>query len=119
MTQKPETFDTHWSSTSLAHVLGPMQVFIHRSQSSSIVLLIATLAALVIANSPLNTSYMDVLNMHIGITVGPFVLEESVLHWVNDGLMAIFFFLVGLESSAPVMHVRSDSDPARFLSSPQ
>ena len=97
MTQKPETFDTHWSSTSLAHVLGPMQVFIHRSQSSSIVLLIATLAALVIANSPLNTSYMDVLNTHIGITVGPFVLEESVLHWVNDGLMAIFFFLVGLE----------------------
>lgn len=97
MTQKPETFDTHWTSTSLAHILGPMQVFIHRTQSSSIVLLIATLVALLIANSPLNPSYMDVLNMSISITIGSFVLEESVLHWVNDGLMAIFFFLVGLE----------------------
>ena len=97
MTQESETFDTHWTSTALAHILGPMQMFIHRSQSSSIVLLITSITALVIANSPLNTSYMDVLNMHVGITVGPFVLEESILRWVNDGLMAIFFFLVGLE----------------------
>jgi NhaA family Na+:H+ antiporter len=97
MTQKPETFDTHWTSTSLGYILGPMQVFIHRTQSSSIVLIIATIIALIIANSPLNTSYIDVLNTHIGITIGSFVLEESVLQWVNDGLMAIFFFLVGLE----------------------
>jgi Na+:H+ antiporter, NhaA family len=97
MTQKPETFDSHWSSTPLARILGPMQEFIHKSQSSGIVLLVVTIIALAIANSPLNAGYLDVLNTHIGITVGPFVLEESVLHWVNDGLMAVFFFLVGLE----------------------
>jgi Na+/H+ antiporter NhaA len=66
MTQKPETFDTHWTSTSLGYILGPMQVFINRTQSSSIVLIIATIIALIIANSPLNTSYIDVLNTHIG-----------------------------------------------------
>lgn len=103
MTQKPETFDSHWSTTSLGRILGPMQEFIHKSQSSGIVLLVVTIIALIIANSPLNASYLPVLNTHIGVTLGPFVLEESILHWVNDGLMAIFFFLVGLEIKREVL----------------
>lgn len=87
----------HWSSTSIARVLGPMQQFINRSASSGIVLIIATVVALALANSGLAQAYTDLLHTEIGITVGPFELREDLLHWINDGLMAIFFFLVGLE----------------------
>lgn len=74
-----------------------MQEFIHQSQSGGIVLLIMTLLALIVANSPLNELYQSILETHISIHFGPWVLEESVLHWINDGLMVIFFFVVGLE----------------------
>ncbi len=87
----------HWSETAIARVLGPMQTFIHRSASSGIVLIAATIVALFLANSGWAPAYDQLLHTYIGITVGPFELKESVLHWVNDGLMVIFFFLVGLE----------------------
>lgn len=97
MTKQRLTWAPHWSVTPIAKVLGPMQRFINRSASGGIVLLIATVVALVIANSPLAASYNAILATPISISVGPFVLEEDVLHWINDALMAIFFFLVGLE----------------------
>ena len=87
----------HWSDTSLARVLHPIQEFIHNSASGGVVLMIAAVVALVIANSPLAGAYDALLHTHIAVTVGPFQLDESILHWINDGLMAIFFFLVGLE----------------------
>jgi NhaA family Na+:H+ antiporter len=87
----------HWSETSLAHILSPLQKFIHSETASGIVLIIVTVIALVIANSPLAGPYDDVLHSYISISVGPFTLRETVIHWINDGLMAIFFFLVGLE----------------------
>ena len=80
-----------------------MQEFIHQSQSGGIVLLVTTLLALVVANSPLRQSYQALLDTHIGIHVGPWVLEETVLDWVNDGLMAIFFFVVGLEIKREIL----------------
>src|SRR5688500_18182012 len=87
----------HWSETPIRRVLRPMQEFVSSSASSGIVLLLATIVALVLANSPLSGAYNSVLGEYIGVTVGPFELRETVLHWVNDGLMAVFFFLVGLE----------------------
>ena len=87
----------HWSETPLARVLHPIQEFIHNSASGGVVLMIAAVVALAIANSPLAGAYDALLDTHIGVTVGPFQLDESILHWINDGLMAIFFFLVGLE----------------------
>lgn len=87
----------HWSETRLARLISPMQEFINQSQSSGIILLAATVIALVIANSPLAASHSELLHMPISIAIGPFVLEESLEHWINDGLMALFFFLVGLE----------------------
>jgi NhaA family Na+:H+ antiporter len=93
----------HWSETQIARVIGPMQMFIQRSASSGIVLLSATVLALVLANSGLADAYNYLLETKVGFTAGPFVLQESVLHWINDGLMAIFFFLVGLEIKREVM----------------
>jgi NhaA family Na+:H+ antiporter len=96
-------FAPHWSVTPLARILRPMQEFIHQSQSSGIVLLLMTILALAVANSPLSASYSAFLNSYVTIAASPFVLQETVLHWINDGLMAIFYFLVGLEIKREVL----------------
>lgn len=70
---------------------------------AGIVLLAAALAALIIANSPLQSFYFEGLEAHLPLGISPFVLDKSLLHWVNDGLMVIFFFLVGLEIKREVM----------------
>jgi NhaA family Na+:H+ antiporter len=80
-----------------------MQEFIQQSQAGGIILLAMTVLALVIANSPLGAAYEAILETHISLHIGPWVLEESVLHWVNDGLMVIFFFVVGLEIKREIM----------------
>ncbi|HMO58127.1 MAG TPA: Na+/H+ antiporter NhaA [Roseiflexaceae bacterium] len=86
-----------WRETPLARIISPMQRFIHSETSGGLVLIAATILALILANSPLSSAYMGVLKSYIGISVGPFELRENVLHWINDGLMALFFFVVGLE----------------------
>src|SRR5215472_6271088 len=58
---------------------------------------IATLAALVVANSPLGPQYSALLNATGEIRIGSIGLAKNVEHWINDGLMAIFFLLVALE----------------------
>ncbi|CAA9589674.1 Na+/H+ antiporter NhaA type [uncultured Synechococcales cyanobacterium] len=88
---------SHWSNTQLVRVLMPMQAFINHSASGSIVLLLAALTALLLANSPLAEAYDTTLHTDLEISVGPYVLKETIVHWINDGLMAIFFFQVGLE----------------------
>lgn len=62
-----------------------------------IVLLISALAAIIIANSPLSDWYHHFWETRIGLNIGVFKLDKSLHHWINDGLMTIFFFLVGLE----------------------
>ncbi len=88
---------THWSETSVSGIFRPIQEFIHTSAAGGLVLMAATVIALGLANSPFAAAYAAVLETHLAISIGAFYLDESVLHWINDGLMAIFFFLVGLE----------------------
>ncbi|PZU90964.1 MAG: Na+/H+ antiporter NhaA [Chryseobacterium sp.] len=71
------------------------QQFFHNSKSSGIVLIICVLISLSIANSSLSESFQNLLNFNIGTEL--FHLNYSVSVWINDGLMAIFFLLVGLE----------------------
>lgn len=71
--------------------------FLHGQYSSSIVLIFATALALVLANSSLADNYQAILQSHIGFKSEWINLDLSVAHWVNDGLMALFFLLVGLE----------------------
>jgi len=87
----------HWSSSPVARVLRPIQEFTERSASGGLVLMAAAVLALVIANSPLSAAYERLLHTPLGITAGPLRLELSLAHWINDALMAIFFFVVGLE----------------------
>ncbi|MBK9711969.1 MAG: Na+/H+ antiporter NhaA [Kouleothrix sp.] len=100
---KQPFFATHWSTTSIARVLRPMQEFIQQEQSSGLILLAMTVIALLIANSPLAGGYAGLLDAKVGLVAGPFELRETVLHWINDGLMAIFFFLVGLEIKREIL----------------
>ncbi len=71
--------------------------FLRAEASGGLIMLGATAVALVVANTPLVHTYRDFLHQHAGIWLGSWSLELSLQHWVNDGLMAIFFFLVGLE----------------------
>jgi NhaA family Na+:H+ antiporter len=71
--------------------------FFRKDSAAGMMLLYATILALIVANSPLYEWYHHFLEMHIQIGVGDLMIDESVHHWINDGLMAIFFLLVGLE----------------------
>jgi NhaA family Na+:H+ antiporter len=93
------------SSTSLPiEVLkGPFIRFAKMEASSGILLLAATIAALVWANSPWAESYHTIWNECSSLGFGRFVLTETRHEWINDGLMAVFFFLVGLEIKREVL----------------
>ncbi len=71
--------------------------WLHHEAAGGIVLLIAALIALVIDNSPLSPLYDALLDTPMTIRIGALALDKPLLLWINDGLMAIFFFLVGLE----------------------
>ena len=71
--------------------------FFKKEAAGGILLFITALCALFIANSPLNTLYGSLIDLPFGIRLGDFKIDKPLLLWVNDGLMAIFFFLVGLE----------------------
>ncbi len=71
--------------------------FFKMESSSGILLLVATIFALIFANSPLNGFYDLFLNLPVVVKIGGFEIAKPLLLWINDGLMAVFFFLVGLE----------------------
>lgn len=76
----------------------PALQFLHREKSSGIVLGVFVVLALVLANSPLSEEYTHFLEHHFGFVInGQPYLNFSIGHWVNDGLMSMFFFVVGLE----------------------
>ena len=78
-------------------VARPVREFLRIEASGSILLLLAAAAALIWANSPWASSYDAFWHTVVGIDLGGFRVEETLQHWVNDALMVIFFFVVGLE----------------------
>lgn len=84
-------------------IASPFEEFIHNQTSGGIVLMVATVIALVIANSPLADAYQDLLHTPLVVGAGEWTLAMSAHHWINDGLMALFFFLVGLEIKREVL----------------
>jgi len=78
-------------------LLSPIQDFLRIEAAGGILLLAATAIALIWANSPWAQSYHDFWHITISVGIGSFQLSHSLGHWVNDGLMVIFFFVVGLE----------------------
>ncbi|MCU0563542.1 MAG: Na+/H+ antiporter NhaA [Desulfobacterales bacterium] len=77
--------------------IDPITRFLHVQSTSGIVLLVATAAALVLANSPLAGPVSAFWKTPVGLKIGSIEFVHSLRHWINDGLMALFFFVVGLE----------------------
>lgn len=75
----------------------PFERFLHVETAAGIVLAVATAVALVIANSPLADAYQAFWDAPLTVQTGPLSLDYPRWYWVNDGLMAIFFFVIGLE----------------------
>jgi NhaA family Na+:H+ antiporter len=85
------------SNSPLEKLLNPIQEFMHAETSGGIVLIICTVIALAWANSPFADSYHHLWHTYLSINIGGYELKHSLHHWINDGLMVIFFFVVGLE----------------------
>ena len=81
----------------IQYISKPFKWFFKLEAASGLVLLFAAIIALIISNSDLSNAYFDILNSYLKLGFGVFSLKLSVLHWINDVLMAIFFFLVSLE----------------------
>ncbi|MDR7254679.1 NhaA family Na+:H+ antiporter [Nocardioides sp. BE266] len=102
----PSTSDEIWengpvylaSNKPLARLVArPAREFLRVEAAGSLLLLAAAAVALLWANSPWAASYDSLWHTHLTLDVGPLHLDESLQHWVNDALMVIFFFVVGLE----------------------
>ena len=80
-----------------------IEKFIKKESSSGVLLIFATILALVFSNSLIAPLYQSFLHIPVEIRVGSLHLDKSLYHWVNDGLMAIFFLLIGLEVKREIL----------------
>lgn len=71
--------------------------FFESEKTSGIILIVCTLGAILMANTPFGKSYAEVWHTAVGFEAGGFAVKYSIEHWINDGLMAVFFLLIGLE----------------------
>lgn len=83
--------------------MNSLQHFFKLEAASGILLMGATVIALLVANSPLSDYYNMLVSVEAGMHVGNFEIDKPILLWINDGLMAVFFFLVGLELKREMM----------------
>jgi NhaA family Na+:H+ antiporter len=81
----------------LEDIIPPFQHFTHDQTTGSILLILCTFAALIIANSGLERVYESLLLTETGLVFGDWSLTMNLRHWINDGLMSLFFFVLGLE----------------------
>src|SRR5919109_5019299 len=93
-------------------VVDPLKDFLHTEAAGGLFLLAATVVALGWANSPLAAGYEAFWSRELTIGAGPLAVTEDLKHWVNDGLMALFFFVVGLETKRELV-VGELRDPRR------
>ena len=79
------------------YITAPFRWFFKLEAASGLVLLLAAIVALILSNTNLSDLYFKILNTHLLIGTSNFGLDLSILHWINDALMAVFFFIVTLE----------------------
>ena len=71
--------------------------FLQQESSGGILLLLSAITAIIFANSVFVSLYHDFLNLPVAIRIGDFSIDKTLIHWINDGFMAVFFVLVGME----------------------
>jgi NhaA family Na+:H+ antiporter len=84
-------------------IVTPFEEFIHDTAAGGLVLMACAVIALVVANSLLADEYLHLLHTTFAIGIGDQVLEKTLHHWINDGLMTLFFILVGLEIKREIL----------------
>lgn len=84
-------------------IAGSINEFLRLESASGILLLLAAILALAIANSPLSPLYDAFLSTPVAVRIGALEIAKPLLLWINDGLMAVFFFLVGLEIKREIL----------------
>ena len=89
--------------------------FPHLESASGLILILAALLALLLANSPLAHHYQAFLDIDVQIRIGALDLHKPLLLWINEGLMAIFFLLIGLEVKREMIHGELNTNAKRFL----
>lgn len=85
------------------YILKPIERFFKLESAGSILLMAATLAALILANSPLGSEFQEFWMQKLKVGFSDFVLSKPLILWINDGLMAIFFFMIGLEIKREIL----------------
>lgn len=93
---KPNVYNAPWEK-SFDKILTPFEEFIHRQTTSGLLLMGTAIIALFLANGPLAETYKQIIHTYVSIGAGDWVLKMTLHHWINDGLMVLFFFVVGLE----------------------
>ncbi|HSP10961.1 MAG TPA: Na+/H+ antiporter NhaA [Salegentibacter sp.] len=85
------------------YFLLPIKNFIEKQTSVGLVLIFSAILAMIVANSPLAESYHSFWKQYIHLGINDFLLRKNLLQWINDGLMSIFFFMVGLELKREIL----------------
>ncbi|MBZ9626633.1 Na+/H+ antiporter NhaA [Psychroflexus sp. CAK1W] len=85
-------------------LLLPIKHFIQKKTSVGNLLIISAVLAMIVANSPLSETYHDFWKHYMYFGFEDFSIKKNLLHWINDGLMSIFFFLIGLELKREILH---------------
>lgn len=93
----PHAHEPRLPSEPVDRLVKPIAKFLHVEAASGIVLLLCAVAALVLANSPVAKEFLAFWKTPVGLTLGEFELVHPLKHWINDALMAVFFFVIGLE----------------------
>jgi len=101
-------------ATAVGRLVDPIVRFLHVESSGGLVLLACTVAALLLANSPLATAYESLRHTVVGVAAGDLSLHLPLVEWINDGLMTLLFFVVGLEIKREVVSGEL-SDPRKAL----
>ncbi len=99
----------------IEELTGAFMYFFHQQAASGIVLLLCALIAMGVANSSLAEQYEHFLHYEITLGTGSWTLSMSLLHWINDGLMALFFFVIGMEIKREVLFGELKSLSATIL----
>ncbi|MCB2203487.1 Na+/H+ antiporter NhaA [bacterium] len=98
MGKHPVSSDEHaLPKEKIDKVIDPIIRFMHIESASGVVLVAATVIAIVLANSGFADAFLGLWKTYGGIVIGEFTLKMSLQHWINDLLMAVFFFVIGLE----------------------
>lgn len=103
MGSRPKIINNFGLNSIASLLLRPFTRFFKTSAKGGVILILASVLAMALANSSVSHFYGELWEIPIGFSAGAFSMEQGLRHWINDGLMAVFFFLVGLEIKREVL----------------